>query len=96
MTTAKTLSALFTSRGRCRLTILIVETAGETYTLTELATEAGVTKGTVFRALPGYLQCGLLEQLPDEKVYRADPDAPLVEAVGQLIESIETGDDAHS
>jgi hypothetical protein len=38
----------------------------------------------------------LLEQLPDEKVYRADPDAPLVEAVGQLIESIETGDDAHS
>jgi DNA-binding IclR family transcriptional regulator len=96
MTTAKTLAGLFTSRGRCQLTILVVETAGETYTLTELATEAGVTKGTVFRALPGYLQCGLLEQLPDEKVYRADPDAPLVEAVHQLIETIETGTDSES
>jgi DNA-binding IclR family transcriptional regulator len=37
------------------LTILVIETAGETYSLTELATEAGVTRGTVFRALPGYL-----------------------------------------
>lgn len=51
-----------------------------------------MTRGTVFRALPGYLQCGLLEQLPYEKVYRADPDAPLVEAFGQLIESIDSRD----
>ena len=92
MTTAKTLAALFTSRGRSELTIRIVETAGEEYTLTELATEADVTKSTVFRALPGYLQCGLLEQLPDEKVYRADPDAPLVEALHQLIDAIESGE----
>lgn len=69
MTTAKTLSALFTSRGRCQLTVLIVDAAGEEYTLAEVATEAGVTKVTVFRALPGYLRCGLLEQFPDGKVY---------------------------
>jgi DNA-binding IclR family transcriptional regulator len=68
MTTSKTLS-LFTSRERCQLTVLIVEAAGEEYTLAELATEAGVTKVTVFRALTGYLQCGLLEQFPDGKVY---------------------------